>query len=491
MKTHKEVKSMKSRVTTSTFAQVVSHVIVAGIGVLILKIVTGSLGLSSYGNYVTILAFVSTFSLLTDLGLNAIAGREIAKYPEKASEIISYNMGLRIALCVLIVPVTFWLGYLFYPNATPELRFGILLFASYLFFDSIRTVSLAYFTAKVRNDISAAVNALQHLLYLFLVIVVALSSSGLFGFLVGYILASVCSAFVAVLLVRKSNINIWPRVNITKWRLFFSMSLSLGIIQVINMAYLKMDSILLSILEGPASVGLYGVAYTLIVAFLAFPNFLMTALIPSMATASRKKVQMIVQKAFQYIAIFACALAAIGYIIREEIVVAVSSTNFADASTPFAILALASAFSYLSSVFGFASVSINKHHKIIFISIGVFFLNLILNLILIPHFSIQGAAWATAISELCALAGICYVFRRESGVKIKMLHPLGRPLAASLALLPVSLILQNLWSTESAVLNTIIASTVLSLIYLSFLQLLGGVPSEVREFVRKSITRFI
>src|ERR1700722_17653329 len=124
--------SIKNRIVLSILAQIISQILGAIFAVIILKIMTNNLGVKGYGIYATAFAFVTTFSLLTDLGLNAITGREIAKYPKSANEIISHNMGLRLFLCVIMLPFIFGLSYIFYPNAQHVLRLSIAILALYL-----------------------------------------------------------------------------------------------------------------------------------------------------------------------------------------------------------------------------------------------------------------------------------------------------------------------------------------------------------------------
>ncbi len=470
--------NVKRKVVISTSAQVIGQLLSAVIAVFILKILTNKLGIKQYGVYATIVAFVTTFSLLTDFGLNAITGREIAKRPEEAESIIGHNLGLRLFLCLIMVPVISLLGYAFYPHATGELRLGILVLSSYLFFDATRSVTLAFFTAKIRNDIGALISFAQQLFMLILVIAAAFSNWGLFGFLYIFIAANFIAAVLSLFAIRK-HIRVRPLVNTKKWKNIIFISFSLGIIQIINMLYLKVDSIMLSTIKGTDAVGIYGVAYSLILAFLALPSFIMSALIPSMATSTKAVVQKIVQKAFQYMAILACLLATGCLIVSKDIVMLVASKDFAPAASPFAILGFASAFSYLNSVFGFASVSLNKHHKLVYISISTLLLNILINLILIPRYSYIGAAWATFTCELIALTAIYKIFRKETGLHIRVFKNLIKPGVSATVVILIMYSLHFIWTTSNNLLNLAVSSVMILSLYSIVLLLIKGIPEEI------------
>lgn len=478
----------KKRVIVSTVSQVGSQIIIALLGVVTLKLITNNLGVGSYGVYATVLAFVSTFSLLTDLGLNAINGREIAKHPEDAADIIGQNMGLRISLCVLMVPLIFGLSYIFYPYASHQLRYGILLLTAFLFFDAIRNVALGYFTAQVRGHVTAIVNGLQQILVTSFVIITVAVRLGFYGFILAYIISNTVSMIVTVILVRK-ELPIRPRVNLHKWQGIMIMSLSLGIIQLVNMMYLKVDSLMLSVIKGTTAVGIYGIAYSLIVAFLTLPSFMMTSLIPSMATSTKYTIGLIVQKAYNYMVIFAALLAVGSYLVRHEIIVAVTGKSFAAAGVPFAILGLASAFSYINNVFGFASVSLNKHHKIIYISVAMLALNIGLNFILIPIYSYNGAAWATLVTEILSLASTYWMFHKQTGIRTKVFLPLLKPaIAAVVTLAIVSLLRKYIISSDNLMMLSVVSIEII-VIFGGMLFLLKGLPDEVREYSARLLRR--
>jgi O-antigen/teichoic acid export membrane protein len=151
------------------------------------------------------------------------------------------------------------------------------------------------------------------------------------------------------------------------------------------------------------------------------------------------------------------------------------------AATPFAILCFASAFSYINSVFGFACVSVNKHHKLIYASVGSLILNIILNLILIPRYSIVGAAWATVITEILASVVIYIIFIKETRVKIVLIKYIYKPLIAALITLIVCGFIKILWETRSALLNTFIASGLVLVVYAGLLMILRGYPIEISQ----------
>ncbi len=482
-------KNLKTRITTSVMAQLFSQLCMGLAGIFVLKIITNKLGLHDYGIYATCFVFVTTFTIFTELGVNSIAAREIAKTPSKASEIISHNISLRLFLAIIMIPIISGVGFIFYPHVGRTIHIGILIMSFYLLFDALGSTSIAYFGAKVRNDLPAIISIAQQLLFLLSVIVVALLGFGIYGFLGAYVFSAAVGAIATLSLVKK-YIYINPRINLKAWRKILGMSISLGIFSIIYTMYLKTDSILLSIMRGTSAVGLYTVAYSIVNVSLYFSGYLMIALTPSLAVAKKEEFNHIIQKAFHFMAIFSCLLVVGGLILRKNAVLLVSNKVFSKAADPLAILALATVFSYFYSIFSYASVAINKHHKMIFISIVSLFLNLGINLIFIPRFGIVGAAWATVITEFIAMIAGYHLFKKQTNVKIH-LRIIMKPLFAALCSLALGLVFYNSLSKGNALLDCILASAIIVCPYFIILYFIGGLPEEIKDGINKVLRVFI
>lgn len=481
---------IKKRLAFSVIAQIAGQLFASILGVVILKVLTNYLGPGNYGIYTTCIAFVTSFAILTELGLNTVTVREISKHPEDAEVIVSQNMGLRIFLSVIMIPLIFGLSFLFYPHADKSLRFGILILSTYLFFDSIWATTLSYFGSKVRGDVSGMLIALQQALFFISVIVLASIGWGLFGFIAAYVVTIAVCAAVVFYMVKHNLKSLRPRISLSLWRKFFAMSVAIGAMSVISSIYAQVDKILISLLIGTTAVGIYSVAYSLISALLSLPVFIMGGLTPSMTTATKGELKQIIQKAFNYMVVLACLMLVGSIVLRDDAILTISSRKYLAAALPFAILATATVFSYLKTVLIYAAVAISKHHKIVYVFIGSLLLNIGLNLALIPRYGIVGAAYSVLISEIFTLLWINKIFYNATSIRIK-LRPAAKPILAMVIVFLLSTVLKEMWSTSNALINIAIGGMVLSISYFSLLYLLNGLPEEIKSFVdRVSVVLF-
>jgi O-antigen/teichoic acid export membrane protein len=458
-------------------------IVIAGLGALAIRLITVHVGPSKYGLFVTALAFISSVMLLTDLGVNSITGREIARSPQDAADILGHNLGLRLTLSIVLIPILAFIGIAIYPE--PELRWSIALLSVSIPFDALRTISLGYYVASIRNYVSAGVLLLQQVLFVVGVIIALKCGFGIAGCAASYLAASFVSGVLAFLVVRR-EVNFKPLYNMKKWRHVFGLSMSLGAIQAINILYLKADTLILSRIATPHAVGLYGVAYSFTTFFLVVPSLVMTSAMPLLATAIATEFSELVRRSLHALAILGAGVGLLAVLFAPQAITILSGRHFLGAAGAMRILALACFFTFLNAALGWAAVACNRHHRIITVSVFGLILNVALNLVLIPRFGINGAAASTLISEFFTLLGVRIVFSQIVGANVSLLRSSFLPVAAGgLVIVFGHFVLFRGWQPPT---STIFWAPVLFLIFLAVLAILGGLPEEMM-FVRKTLGR--
>src|SRR3984957_9833179 len=161
----------RRRVLISTTSVLSSNLLVALLGTISLRLMTTRLGPAHYGDFIASLSFVASAMLIADLGVNAITGREIAKNPKDAASILGHNLGLRLTLSAVFVPIVSYLGFLAYPGTNATLRYCVVIAACAVPFDSLRSVCLGYFVAGVRNHVTAVISLVQQIIFVGLIII--------------------------------------------------------------------------------------------------------------------------------------------------------------------------------------------------------------------------------------------------------------------------------------------------------------------------------
>lgn len=175
--------------------------------------------------------------------------------------------------------------------------------------------------------------------------------------------------------------------------------------------YTNIDITMLGIFQNDSVVGIYSVSSKINQIVKNLITGVITVIIPRLAahigSNEIAKYNLLLKKAVQ--AIFAVMLPAIAglIILSDEIVVLVGGENYISGNIAFKILSIALLPGILSMVFLNGILIVNRREKYCLIAtIAGAFVNVLLNLFLIPMLSLNGAALTTVIAEFvcCFLA---------------------------------------------------------------------------------------
>lgn len=474
------------RVIASVLSGYGSTLLISALGAITTRLITVHVGPTSYGLFVTALTFVSSVMLLTDLGITSIMGRDIAKNPEDTADILGQNLGLRLTLSVLIIPIVVFGGLALYK--APSLRWTLLIFAASIPFNAIQTISLGYYVASIRNYVSSGISFVQQVIFVVGVAIAIPNGLGIIGCAASYLIATVVSGIAAYMVVRR-ELRFRPLFNLRGWREVFVRSASLGAIQVINLFYLKADTLLLSKMAKPRAVGLYGVAYSFISFIVVAPSLILMSVMPLMATASGERFEKLLRRSEHSLAILGAAAVMITLLFAPQAITVLSGHRFLGATTALRILGLSCYFSFLNTALGFAAVSCNRHHRLVIVSGAGLIFNVALNVILIPKMGIDGSALSTLISEFFALVGVRWIFAKDVGTKVSLTRLSLKPVVVGTAVTAFGRFV--LLRSSYAPVTTLLWAPVVLILFFGILAASGGMSEEMafvleraRSFVR-------
>ena len=227
----------------STVSQILGTIINAVLAVVVLRISTKHLGPHHYGQLVTVITFVTICATVTDLGLNGLTVRNLAKFPERAGEIIGDNLAARGLLCFLAAPVMVGLGYVIYPNERGTVALGIALLSIDVLFGAVSSTYLIWYSSRIRNDVLAIISLLNKLIYTGGVAVAAALDASLFGYLGATLLADAVTVGLSWRLVRR-QVHVRLRLTPRAWQRNMAGSMTLGIMQIAGTIFLWIDKFL-------------------------------------------------------------------------------------------------------------------------------------------------------------------------------------------------------------------------------------------------------
>lgn len=361
--------------------------------------ITRYLGAEGFGNYATVLAFFGLFGALADLGLASLLTREISRKDASEDTLVGKVFALRIASSSIVFALAL-IAVPFLPY-TPELRFGIIVAAAAFVFASSSGVLNGLFQKRLAMFWVATVELLGKCLQLGLIIA-AVSFDWGFGAIIIALLAYMVFNAAILLLISRRFLRFRLSFDIPFWKTFLRASLPIGLISIVSFAYFKMDTILLSVLQGSAEVGIYNAAYKIIENLTFFPAMIAGLVLPLFSRYifhEPEKFRLVADKTFKVFAVFAAPLAVGGFFLAESLILLIGGPEFQRAALPLRILIFSLAAIFFGNFFNAILIAGNLQKRLLAVLTSVAVVNITLNLLLIPRYSFAGAAGVSLLTE--------------------------------------------------------------------------------------------
>jgi O-antigen/teichoic acid export membrane protein len=408
--------SLKKKFIFNTAIISASKIIENLIAFLIIILISRELGSVGLGQYSFLFSFVGLFFIFSDWGLSAMMIKDLSKDFSKVNKYVSNIINLKFILTFISFIVYFFV--LFFINQD-ELFWSLVVVGliTYLnIFDSFYNILII----KTKG-ISIAIA-------FFLERIIAL----LGGFFVLYYFKSLF-LFVIILLISNTIRTILMFLfskKYFKYKLTLDLNFLLSLIRkgfpfvlisTFSLVYVRMDTVMLGFMKTYEVVGFYNAGYKLIDVLCVIPALLLTFGFP-MLSRFFKENKNIAKDLFENMIYYSMIIVLpimIGIIfIGGRILEFVYKFNSPESILAFQILSLALVFIYLSSIMGYLIAAADK--QIIFAWIGGIgaLINITINFILIPKYSLYGAGSATVFTYFI-MSTLMFIYIRKNFFKFK------------------------------------------------------------------------
>lgn len=362
--------------------------------------ITRYLGREGFGNYATVLAFLSFFASLADLGLYHISTREISRPGADEKKIMGNIFTLRVisALAILaLAPVV--VLFFDYPI---EVKQGIIIAAASFLFSSGYQVLNGVFQKNLAMDRVAIGELVGKIIQVATVILAVKLQLG-FHWIIASLLFNMMASFVIVFFWSRKYLRFNFRFDFSYWKKFLKESLPIGIGSVIVFVYFKIDTILLSLLKTSEDVGVYNAAYKVLENISFFPAMIIGLVLPILSNTiftDRKKFEDISNKTFKVFIILTVPLIVGTLFLSEGIIQLIGGGQFGQSAAVLQILVFALAAIFFGNFFNNILIAGNLQRKLMGIWLLAAIFNVGLNLVIIPKFSYMGAAYVSTGTEI-------------------------------------------------------------------------------------------
>jgi O-antigen/teichoic acid export membrane protein len=423
-----------TRVLGNSLLRVGGYAIGAGLFFGTIVLIARYLGTEGFGHFSFILAVVSVLQLVADMGVRNIVIRDIALEKAKfhlhlstARTLLWSLSGLSLACVVVLANLV---------DLTADLRHSMYLagVAVIMTFYGLGYSAVLRAFEEMQWDIAGFV--LHKIVFMALIWLVTQTSLGLRGVFAAMLLANTLQWLYYWGVVSLRHGRTKPSLNFTAaWGLLWD-AFPLGIAEILRRLTRHVDKLLLAALSTPMALGLFSAAYKFLEAMTPFTANLTLPLFPvfsRFARVSPGKLFGAYEQSLKFLYVLGMPLAVIMFVLSESLVVLCFGEAYRDAAAVLRLVAPGAVFSLPTSVYGYVFTALGRQRLYMGCVAASLAVNALLDLLLIPFYSYQGAAIATLTAEaVLFLAGLMML--RRLGSDLTSLWLLWRPLLAGLGM---------------------------------------------------------
>ena len=396
------------RIAKNTGVLLISQIVSKVLGFFYIMYTARYLGVEGFGILSFALAFTGIFGVFSDLGLSALIVREVAR----DKTLISKYLGNIAVMKIILVTITFALiaiviNLLGYPKQSIEV---VYLIALSVIFGPFTGMFNSIFQAYEKMEYQSLGQVLSSVLMLSGALFAIGQGFSIIGFASIYcIVSAIVLVYSFVVCARKF---VLPKIEFdwSFWKPTIKEALPFGVTSISLMIYYHIDKVMLSLMIDYRAVGFYNAAYAIVTGLLFFYTAFLGSIFPLMSKIyafSKDSFKLIFEKSMKYLWIIALPIGVGTTLLANRIVILIYGSEYVPSVIALQILVWAHVIIYMNS---FANILNNIGKQILVTKQTVIcaFLNIALNLILIPKFSYIGASIATVLTEFIAFLILYY-----------------------------------------------------------------------------------
>lgn len=366
--------------------------------------VQNRLGAEAYGLYAALFSFSILFNIILDLGLSHYSNRRVAQDSGQVRQQFASLVSLKLLLGAIYLIIALTAGaFLGYWNSAFPL---LLLLVFNQFFSSATLFFRAHLAGLHLFKADALMSVLDKLLMILLCGAVlylpawkGLLTIELFAGLQS--LSFLITAVVGFVLVIQQGGSLRLSGDFAYWLRQLRASFPYALLLLLMALYTRIDSVMLEQLRSPFQAGIYAQAYRLL-DVVNQPAYLFSVLLLPMFARARPgaaELKDLSRLAFSLIFVFTMGIALAGYWSADFLMNYLYTAQREVSSGVFKLLIFSSVGFGITYVFGTLLTAQAKMRQLNITAISGLLINVLLNMLLIPHFGAGGAALATVITQ--------------------------------------------------------------------------------------------
>ena len=405
-------------------------------------IVAKYLGAEKYGQLAFALSMATLFAVLVDFGLGIFTIREVARKKELAQKYINGIFTLRAVLSIGFLILMVVVAAI--SNKGTLVTALVFLASLYMVFNHFTQACNAIFRAYERMKYEAVGKFVFALVLLGGGLIFVQQGHSLIYFGWAYAIAMFITLLYSLFVIRKFFVPISIQIDISFWKYLLKQSWPFALSFIFISVYYFVGTVMLGFMGQDREVGWYNAGYKIIFFIMLFAQVLGGVIFPVISRYYQQafdRLRGFLSNFMKFIIAIAIPLGVGGTILGGEIIELIFGKDFLGGVVAFKILIWTAVAVYLSIMYANALQAFDRQ-KVYVKAVGIgAAVNVVMNLVLIPVFSLNGAAIATLLSELSVLI-FMYIKLRQI-VKVEVFKNFLKPIMASVIMAIVIYLLKD------------------------------------------------
>jgi O-antigen/teichoic acid export membrane protein len=421
-------------------AEIVSMILLS-IGGLLLARAWGS---AMYGVYGFAISFVSLFGFLIDFGLPTLLINELSQRRDEIKRFIKNYTAFKIVLAIAAFSLVALVICL--TNKPTDVKAVVILMACNIIIGSFITFYYSVFRAFEQMKYEAMFKMIFNALSLVPIIMVLIGHWKLHSFVTASVVLTSFNLILLLRMLSRTRALFSSVLDLPFIRQTFRHAIPLALSTVFISIYFSIDSVMLSFWKNNETVGWYSADYRIVLLLMTFVNLFFATTFPVISrllNRDNQTVRVILAMSLRIVVTLVLPATIALSLLAPQFVNLIFGASFDPGAKALSILIWTVFLSGISVVYS-QTVLASGHKTVYAIGTAVgAVLNVLLNVLLIPRWSLNGAAIATVAAELVVLAYFSmYCNRRVINVPVE--SRLTVPIVLSLALIPLFLFARSL-----------------------------------------------
>jgi len=390
---------------------IASRVSSSGLYFVSLLFITRYLGPDIYGSITYSIALLTTFNLISDLGINMAHQKRLSEGQDAQQCMQTYvfcKLLLTLSFAVIVL-LMIWISNNLYELGFFNVDMGLIyLFLLYFVFLDIGNITLVTYYAEIKTALAEFLSIIEPFVRVPLVIIVSVQGLGSFEVALAYVAGAGAFALMGIVVLIKRGFRFGSPTLLRSYLLF---SIPMGAYAVVTIISVNLDKILLGLWWGTTEVGYYSAAQSLLSLLTVIGVAISTIIFPAYSNLISKGDYEGIRKtsmaAERYMAMLVLPIILIIVLFPAEICLLILGLEFPGSAEPMRILAMSVFLNMLNLVYLNLIMALGRPIVTVKIMVASVIVNISLLIVTVPQ-SLFGVPLLGMGAEGAALSNVVY-----------------------------------------------------------------------------------